>query len=267
MSGRRYVDARWAAVRLGIALALSVPTFAQALDVPEAPKGRVSDYAGLLSQAAIARVESRIAVHEAQSSDQIAVAIFPSLDGESLEDFSIRLAEKWKIGSAEHDNGVILLVFVEDRRSRLEVGYGLEGRLTDAMSSRILRDVMGPRFRAGDFDGGVDDAVDAVIQTIRGEYKAPPRRRQEDRLAPFLFWGFILLMVWSWWAGPRWFWTRSLRDTIEGDRTGWRRGRSPWGGWGGGSWGGGGGGFGGSGGGGFSGGGGSFGGGGASGRW
>jgi uncharacterized protein len=217
----------------------------------------VSDFAGLLSAAAVQRIETIIGRHEAESSDQVAVAIFSSLEGESLEDFSIQLAEKWQIGSAEHDNGVILLVFVEDRRTRIEVGYGLEGRLTDAQSGRILRDVLAPRFRAGDFDGGVEAAVSAIIAAVRGEYGVD----QKPPGAPFL-----ILMAFFFFAvmrnAPRLFWLLLLGEMLSGSRGGWsRRSRGGWGGFGGGGFGGG------FGGGGFGGGGGGFGGGGASGRW
>ncbi len=243
---------------------------ARALEVPAAPLGRVSDYANLLSPAAVARIEARIAAHETASSDQIAVAIFPSLGEESLEDFSIRLAEQWKIGGAEHDNGVILLIFVGDRKTRLEVGYGLEGRLTDALSSRILRNVLAPRFRDGDFDGGVEESVAAIIGAIQGEYRAEPAAGGGGHLASSLI--PILLLLFLFVILPRIMRSRGDHDML-GDEHGWRRRPrrtwgGPFGGFGGGIGGGGGlgGGFGG-GGGGFSGGGGSFGGGGASGGW
>jgi uncharacterized protein len=249
------------------ALVLALP--AKALEVPSAPKGRVSDYASLLSPDAIARIDSKIAAHEAQSSDQIAVAIFPSLEGESLEDFSIQLARQWKIGSKEHDNGAILLLFVQDRQMRLEVGYGLEGRLTDAMSSRILRNILAPRFREGDFDGGVERAVDAIIEVIRGEYQAPPEEtKQKSPAGTILFWIFILLLFYLMSRAPRQYWS-NMGGPVSGRRAGWTRRRSvpPWWWGGGGGFGGGGFGGGGFGGGGFGGGGGGFGGGGASGKW
>jgi uncharacterized protein len=240
-----------------------------ALEIPQSPQGRVSDYAKLLSPAAIQRIESTIARHEAESSDQIAVAVFSSLEGRSLEDFSIRLADQWKIGTKEHDNGVILLIFVEDRRMRLEVGYGLEGRLTDAMSDRILRQILTPRFREGKFDQGVEDAVDAIIQVIRGEYKAPPRKEEArgSRYSALLFWVFLILFIYILAKTPRRYWQSATGSPMQGRRSGWSRRRSvPWW-WGSGGGGFGGGGFGGFGGGGFGGGGGGFGGGGASGRW
>ena len=238
----------------------------RALDVPARPEGRVSDYAGLLSPGARQRIESLIAQHEHVSSDQVAVAIFPSLDGESLEDFSIRLAEQWQIGSKEHDNGVILLVFVEDRKTRIEVGYGLEGRLTDALSDRVLRQILAPRFRAGDFDGGVERAVSAIIDIIQGEYTAPPEKDPEAS-ANRDFMLFALFLFIFFFLGPTLFWGKSRRGRMTGSGSGWTRWGGPggFGGWGGGF---GGGGFGGGGGGGgFSGGGGSFGGGGSSGSW
>jgi uncharacterized protein len=221
----------------------------------------VSDFAELISPAAERRIEAKIAAHEAESSDQIAVATFRSLEGGSLEDFSIRLAEAWQIGSKEHDNGVILLVFTEERRTRLEVGYGLEGRLTDAMSDRILRGVLAPRFREGDFDGGVEEAVDAVIATIRGEYQAP---RSSGEGPPGLLVIVIVLAVLvlrAWLMSRRGVW-------MGGGLPGGRMSRG-YGGWmlGGGGLGGLGGLGGGRSGGGFRGGGGGFGGGGASGRW
>ncbi len=241
----------------------------RALEIPARPEGRVSDYAGLLSPGARGRIESLIYQHERESSDQIAVAIFPSLDGESLEDFSIRLAERWQIGSREHDNGVILLIFVEDRKTRIEVGYGLEGRLTDALSDRVLRQILAPRFRAGDFDGGVERAVSAIIDIIRGEYTAPPEKEAEGNpFGSFLLLGFLFFLLFG--IGPALFWGRMAGRRVTGSSRGGTWG-GPFGGFGGGGFGGGGfggGGFGGDGGGGgFSGGGGSFGGGGSSGGW
>jgi uncharacterized protein len=244
---------------------LASPGPAAALEVPDAPQGRVSDYAGLLSPEAVQRLEVKLRQHEAESSDQIAVAIFKSLDGEVLEDFSIRLAERWQIGSREHDNGVILLIFVDDRKTRLEVGYGLEGRLTDALSDRILRQVLAPRFRAGDFDGGVEAAVDAIILTVQGEYQGkggPPGTDRAPQPLGALMGLFLVGLIVMFILAPGWFWWAIFGQLMNGGAGGWSRGRGRgYGGFGGGF---GGGGFGG---GGFGGGGGGFGGGGASGSW
>jgi len=100
------------------------------------------------------------------------VLTVPSLEGEDLEAFSIKVAENWKVGQKGVDNGVILLVVRNERKVRIEVGRGLEGKLTDLMSGRIVRDRIIPRFRVGDFDGGVRDGVQGIVEVVRGEYKA-----------------------------------------------------------------------------------------------
>ncbi|MGH7415806.1 MAG: TPM domain-containing protein, partial [Candidatus Rokuibacteriota bacterium] len=122
---------------------------AAALSVPPPPDRRVNDYAGALAPADRDRLEQKLIAREATSRNQVVVAIFRSLQGESLEGYSIRLAQAWRIGQKGLDNGVIFLVFLDDRKMRIEVGYGLEGSLTDAISSSILRDVVAPAFREG----------------------------------------------------------------------------------------------------------------------
>src|SRR3979409_2005992 len=135
---------------LVLTLLLCAAAVAQAaLTIPKTPGGRINDYAGVLSPEDRAGLRDKTPAREQGSSNQVVVAIFRSLQGESLEDYSIRLAQAWRIGQKGLDNGVIFLVFVEDRKMRLEVGYGLEGSLTDAVSSSILRDVVAPRFREG----------------------------------------------------------------------------------------------------------------------
>src|SRR3989338_3221997 len=112
---------------------------AWALEVPAKPEGYVNDYAQLLSENSRSDLERTLAEFERATSNQIVVAIFPSLRGNSLEDFSIRLAEQWKIGTAKKDNGILLLVFRDDRQVRIEVGYGLEGALPDATADHLIR--------------------------------------------------------------------------------------------------------------------------------
>ena len=109
------------------------------------------------------------------------VAIFRSLEGESLEGYSIRLAQAWRIGQKGLDNGVIFLVFLDDRKMRIEVGYGLEGTLTDAVSSSILRDVVAPRFRAGRTADGIAAGLDAIDRAIAGTSTPPPSPDQGGR--------------------------------------------------------------------------------------
>ncbi|HOD16738.1 MAG TPA: TPM domain-containing protein, partial [Spirochaetota bacterium] len=142
-----------------------------ALDVPPL-KGRVNDYANMLKPVTAAALESRLAGLEASDSTQIVVLTVPSLEGEVLEEYSMKVAETWKIGQKKLDNGAILLIARDDRRMRIEVGYGLEGKLTDLRSGRITDEIIRPSFRAGDYDKGVTDGVDAMIQVVKGEYSA-----------------------------------------------------------------------------------------------
>lgn len=153
------------------ALLLLAPCAAFSLDVP-ALRGRVNDYAGILSPDAASRIEQKLAGIERTDSTQIAVLTVPSLEGEVLEEYSIRVAEAWKIGMKNLDNGVILLIARDDRKLRIEVGRGLEGKLTDLLSGRIIRNEITPRFRSGDYDGGIEAGIDAIIAVVRGEYSA-----------------------------------------------------------------------------------------------
>ncbi|HYQ85740.1 MAG TPA: TPM domain-containing protein [Bacteroidota bacterium] len=227
--------------------------------VPEIHQ-RVIDLTGSLSGDDLRRLESALADFERETSNQIAVVMIPSLNGESIEDYSLRVAEKNKFGRKGRDNGVLLVIAEEDHKLRIEVGYGLEGVLTDAVCDQIIRHVIAPKFKQNDFAGGIDAGVNAIMLVTKGEFKGEPEPRRglgvNTRLlffAFFLFFAFISHLI-----------NRHRRVYVgrNGYRSAW-----PWfGGLGGGGFGGGWGG-GGSGGGGFSGGGGSFGGGGSSGSW
>lgn len=148
--------------------------------VPELWNMRVHDDAHVLKQETIDQLEKRLTHYEDSSSNQIAILIISSLDGESLEDYAIKVADKWALGKKDKDNGVLLLIAVDDHEMRLEVGAGLEGVLTDAMSSRIIRNEMAPAFRRGDFDSGVTAAIDGIIKAIGGEYTAEDTSDLED---------------------------------------------------------------------------------------
>jgi uncharacterized protein len=149
-------------------LAPTILPLALALDVPPL-RGRVNDYAGLIPADRARALEERLARFEAETGHQIAVLTIPSLKGDSLEDFSIRVAEAWKIGRKGFDNGAILLIARDDRKLRIEVGYGLEGVMPDAIASRIIREVITPRFRSGDYAGGIEAGVDAILKVTKGE--------------------------------------------------------------------------------------------------
>jgi len=136
--------------------------------------GRVNDTAGILSPGMRESLEEKLAAFERETGAQVAVLTIDSLDGEVLEDYSHRVATTWQLGRKGVDDGVLFLIARDDRKTRLEVGYGLESRLTDAQARRILDNLVRPQFRAGSFDGGVQAGVDAVIGTLRGEDVIPP---------------------------------------------------------------------------------------------
>ena len=148
---------------------------AAALDVPPLT-GRIVDNAHLLPADRTASLSAELAAHEARTGNQVALLTLHSLEGEPLEEFSHRVATTWKLGQKGADNGVLVLVVPGDRKVRIEVGYGLEGTLTDAKSSRIIREEMAPRFRTGDFSGGIAAGVKAVLGTIEGTYTPPERK-------------------------------------------------------------------------------------------
>lgn len=232
------------------------------LEVPAAPEARVSDYALLLSKDSKYWLEKYLEAYEDKTGNQVVVATFDSLEGNSLEDFSIRLAEKWKIGQKGRDNGVILLIFKYDRKIRIEVGYGLEGSLPDAAASSIIRNVIAPHFRENDYSGGIKAGIEAIVNKLSGKditylesETVPDHWYDIHNLEKFIPAAFFLL-----------FFLFFIVNLFRGRSSGYGGGSGGWGG--GGSFGGGGGFSGGGGGGGFGGGGGGgFGGGGASGGW
>ncbi|MCS6326142.1 MAG: TPM domain-containing protein [Nitrospira sp.] len=147
---------------------------ALALDVPSL-SGPVVDVAHVLPPATVEQLSQELRAHEAKTSNQVVVLIVPSLEGEPLFDFSHRVATTWKLGRKGTDSGVLLLVALKDRKVRLEVGYGLEGALTDARSAQIIRNEIVPRFRTGEFAAGITVGVRAVLSTIEGTYHVPER--------------------------------------------------------------------------------------------
>jgi uncharacterized protein len=231
--------------------------------LPPKPTQYVVDSADILSPQLVAALNQRLEAFERETSNQVLVATFPRIPhGYALEDFTQRTAEAWGVGQSKEDNGVVLFVFPNDRVTRIEVGYGLEGALPDVVTKRIIENELLPSFRAGDFNTGISRGANAILQATRGEYRGSGRINVDRREGAdgswlvFLLFILILLMIV---AANR---NVARRGTFYGPRGR----RTVWippigGGW---TSGGGGGSFGG---GGFSGGGGSFGGGGASGRW
>jgi uncharacterized protein len=227
-------------------LLLLVPLNVAALDIPK-PTGYVNDLADVLSAQTEQKIERFLRDFEQSDSTQLMVLTIASLEGESLEEYSLRVAESWKIGQKGKDNGALLLIAKQERKIRIEVGYGLEGNLTDLLTGRIIDQEISPRFKTGDFDGGVIAGVVGMAEAVRGEYKGTGSTTKKKKRGS---WGSLLLFLF---LGPGML-------LLRGGRRGRHRSSGFWiGGMGGGGFGGGGGGFGGGGGG--------FGGGGSSGGW
>jgi uncharacterized protein len=235
--------------------------------IPPAPTKYFNDYAGAVSPATAAQLNQKLEDFERQTSSQILVAVYPKMQSDSsIEDYTVRVAQSWKVGQKAKDNGAVLFVFIQDRKMYIQVGYGLEGALPDALAKRIIENEIKPRFRNGDFNGGLIAGVNAMLAATRGEYKGTGSTVAESHRQVGIGPGALLaLLVLGLFALV--FISAIARSASTG-AVYRRRGYSSWGGWtvGGGGWGSSGG-WGGGGGGGFSGGGGSFGGGGAGGSW
>ncbi len=147
---------------------------------------RVVDQADILSPATEKAITALLAAHEEVTSNQVVVLTVFSLEGEAIEDLSIRVAEAWELGTAQHDNGVLLLVAVEDRELRIEVGLGLEGDLTDAAANRIIRNEIVPVFRQGDFNAGVLVGVQSILGVLEGTYTPPEGSSSPSDEVPML---------------------------------------------------------------------------------
>ena len=259
-----------------VAIAFLFAAPAMAVDFPPL-SGRVVDQAELLSPEQEQQLTQRLEALQRASSRQLVVATVASLQDLSIEDYGYQLGRAWRIGQQGANNGAVLIVAPNQRKMRIEVGYGLEGIMTDALSSQIINRDMRPRFREGDYPGGINAGVDAIIQQLQAPPEAAEQRVRQaaqsrgrggggGSFVPLIFWVIVFIFIIF----------SLIRRGIGGKRYRGRRGRrgpviiwgpglgggsgggSSWGS-GGGSWGGGGGGF--------SGGGGSFGGGGASGGW
>lgn len=281
--------------RFGTVVGLLLAALAVRADVAVPPlTARVTDLTGTLSGGAVTRIEAKLAAFEAKKGSQIAVLMVPTTQPEEIEQYGIRVAEAWKLGRKKIDDGAILIVAKDDRRVRIEVGYGLEGALPDAIANRIIAETITPHFKQGDYDGGVEAGVDQMISVVDGEPLPAPDKKWEPgpgigQLLPVLL---VVVVVASGilralfgrlfgsvatggLAGGIAFLLSHLLPVglgagvigflfalMLGASRGWSTGTGGWGGMGGL-----GGGLGGGGGGGFSGGGGGFGGGGASGSW
>ncbi|MCH7858241.1 MAG: TPM domain-containing protein [Candidatus Marinimicrobia bacterium] len=178
---------------------LAAAPLGAALTFPGKPAARVNDYGHLLSHQEASHLEQKIAAWEAATSNQLVIATFESLEGEALDDISIRIAEAWQPGQADRNNGVLITVFLRDRKMRLEVGYGLEGALPDALVNDIRLNLVNPHFQRGQYFQGLNLAVDGIMAAVGGEYEAlrtskrVPRQRRGRGGGGGLF--FLMLMI------------------------------------------------------------------------
>ncbi len=152
-------------------LVLSTVTTLHALDVPEL-RARVNDYASMLSPSVVQSLESKLAAFERETTNQIVLLTIPTLQGETIEGYAIKVGEAWKIGQKDKGNGVILILAQKERKIRIEVGTGLQGPLPDITAGQIIRNTMAPHLKANNFDAGITAGIDAIISATKGEFKA-----------------------------------------------------------------------------------------------
>lgn len=173
---------------IGFLLILSTLSVSGQRKIPPFEGVWVQDEAGVLSPQVKSQLEQALKNHRDSTSTQIAVYVIKSLEGEDVNDYSYKVAKEWKLGQESKDNGVLLLIAVEDRKLKIEVGLGLEGALTDLESKHITRNVIVPQLKTGNYDGAVTLGVAAIIQGVAGEYvnDAPRSIRKKSRRSPLL---------------------------------------------------------------------------------
>jgi uncharacterized protein len=165
-------------------LVLCFHSLAWALEVPYL-QGRITDGAEILSPSVRQRISAKLEAHEAETGNQVAVLTIFTLEGESIEGFATRVFDAWQLGQKDEDNGILLIVAPRDRRMRIEVGYGLEGTLTDLEAGRIIRNIMAPRFKANDFDRGIEEGVNAIVAQLSGDDSLPRDEAPAKSKKPF----------------------------------------------------------------------------------
>ena len=154
--------------------------------IPPAPTRYFNDYAGVVSADTASRLNKTLEDFERDTSNQILVAIYPKMQSDSsIEDYTVRVAQAWKVGQKQKNNGAVLFVFIQDRKMFLQVGYGLEGALPDALAKQIIENELKPRFSGGDFDGGLSAGVAAILAATKGEYKGTGHTVAEQEHAHF----------------------------------------------------------------------------------
>lgn len=196
--------AHFMCLRLLIVLLLGFVGVAGAQTLQPVPKltAHVTDLTATLSTDERGRLEAKLATVEREKGAQIALLLVPTVQPEAIEQYALRVAEAWRLGRKGVDDGVLLLVAKEDRKLRIEVGYGLEGALNDAAAKRIVSEIIAPRFKQGEFYGGIDAGLDAIIRVVGGEALPPPkseshgkRSNEGNSFETLIFFGFVLVFV------------------------------------------------------------------------
>jgi uncharacterized protein len=180
--------------------AIFIDRAAAAEVIPPKPPGYFNDYAGVVSKEKALALNERLAQFERDTSDQVVVAVFRKMESDSsIEDYAQRIAQSWAVGQKDQRNGVVLLVFVDDRKISIQVGYGLEGALPDVTAFDIRTRHITPRFRTGDYTGGLEEGIDLIMKAIRGEYKGDGGTVQDkSRTSPSSGCGplgFIIMLI------------------------------------------------------------------------
>ena len=190
------------AVAAGLVLALFTPLSAALAQIALPPVARVTDLTGTLTVQQQGAISQTLAAFETRKGSQIAVVIVPTTEPEDIDAFGIRLADAWKLGRKGIDDGAILIVALNDHRMRFEIGQGLEGAVPDLAASRIIDEYLRPQFRAGDFYGGINAAVDRLIRLVDGEPLPAPPARQSQRSAGGLQHFLPVLLILGLVGGP-----------------------------------------------------------------
>src|SRR5215813_2374520 len=171
-SRQHATSVRSPAIMLAVVCTLFAITANAAEVIPPKPAGYFNDYAGVVSKDAALRFNEQLAQFERETSDQVVVAVFPKMQSDSdIADYTQRVAQAWGVGQKERRNGVVLFVFIQDRKMFIQVGYGLEGALPDITAFDITEYKIKPHFRTGDYEGGIAAGIESIFKAIRGEYK------------------------------------------------------------------------------------------------
>jgi uncharacterized protein len=194
---------RFPAIALALSALFAISAHAAEL-IPPKPAGYFNDYAGVVSKEAASRFNEQLAQFERESSDQVVVAVFPKMQSDSdIADYTQRVAQAWGVGQKERRNGVVLFVFIQDRKMFIQVGYGLEGALPDATAFDITERQIKPLFRTGNYEAGLATGIDLICKAVRGEYKGSGKTVTERQgvsgvvssLLPFIVFIIVLMLL------------------------------------------------------------------------